>query len=197
MAFNQCVCLSHRRTRQFTNISAAPVSATVSVSNVHSALMHTKFLFPDKRSWFNERRTDANLHAFVTIFVDILSSHEKNKYMYTTTHACTFIMNVSVIIEPFNQYSRNGNLSTLILKPTLPKPTAYSSVISSRRLLNQENARVCATWRTSTQCPCICFLISVSELDETIWTGAYHKCDQRRLRRACAFVQSCQGHDAH
>ena len=67
MAFNQCVCLSYHRTRQFTNISAAPVSATVSVSNVHSALMHTKLLFPDKRSRFKERWIDANLHAFVAI----------------------------------------------------------------------------------------------------------------------------------
>ena len=39
---------------------SAPVSATVSVANVHSALMHAKLLFPDKRSRFNERRTDAN-----------------------------------------------------------------------------------------------------------------------------------------
>ena len=29
-----------------------------------------------------------------------------------------------------------------------------------------------------------------SELDETMWAGAYHKYDQRRLRRACAFVRS-------
>ena len=43
------------------------------------------------------------------------------------------------------------------------------------------------------QCPCIFFLITGSEHDETIWAGAYHKCDQRRLRRACAFVQSCKG----
>ena len=63
--------------------------------------------------------------------------------MYTTTRACTLIVNVSVIIEPFRQYSRNGNLSTLILIPTLPKPTAYFSVISSWRFLNQENGRVC------------------------------------------------------
>ena len=27
--------------------------------------------------------------------------------------------------------------------------------------------------------------------------SAYQKCVQLRLRRACAFVQSCQGHDAH
>ena len=46
-----------------------------------------------------------------------------------------WIVNVSVIIEPFH-----GNLSMLFLIPTLPKPTAYFSVISSRRLLNQENA---------------------------------------------------------
>ena len=40
-------------------------------------------------------------------------------------------------------------------------------------------------------------LITGSERVETIWAGAYQKCDQRRLRRACPFVQSCQGHDAH
>ena len=32
-----------------------------------SALMHAKLLFPDKRSRFNERRAEANLHAFVPI----------------------------------------------------------------------------------------------------------------------------------
>ena len=85
MAFNQCVCLSYLRTRQFTNISAAPVSVTVSVSNVHSALMHTKLLFPDKRSRFNERRTDENLHAFVAIIADISSSHDKNQ-MHVHNH---------------------------------------------------------------------------------------------------------------
>ena len=143
----------------------------LSVRNVHSALMHTKLLFPGKRSRFNERRTDANMHAFVAIIADISSSHDKIKYMYTTTSACTLIVNVSVIIEPFYHYSRNGNLSTLILIPTLPKPTAYFSVISSWRLLNQENAHVCATWRTSTQCPCIYFFITGSEHDETIWAG--------------------------
>ena len=117
----------------------------------------------------------------------------KIKYMYTTMRACTLVVNVSVIIEPFHQYSRNGYLSTLILIPTLPKPTAYFSVIPSWRLINQENARVCATWRTSTQCPCIYFLITGSEHDETIWAGAYHKCDQRRLKaqeslRFCAIL---------
>ena len=79
MAFNKCVCLSYRQTRQFSNISAAPVSATVNVSNVHSALMQPKLSFPDKRSRFNEHRTDANLHAFVTIIADISSSHDKNQ----------------------------------------------------------------------------------------------------------------------
>ena len=87
------------------------------------------------------------MHAFVAIIEDILSSHDKNQIhvQYTTTCACTLIVNVSVIIEPSHQYSRNGNLSTLILIPTLSKPTAYSSVISSLRLLNQENARIRAT----------------------------------------------------
>ena len=57
------------------------------------------------------------MHAFVDIIEDILSSHDKNQIhvQYTTTRACTLIVNVSVIIEPFHQYSRNGNLSTLSL----------------------------------------------------------------------------------
>ena len=73
------------------------------------------------------------MHAFVAIIEDILSSHDKNKIhvQYTTTRACTLIVNVYVIIEHFHQYSRNGNLSTLILIPTPSKPTAYSSFISS------------------------------------------------------------------
>ena len=125
----------------------------LSVRNVLSALMHTKLLFPSKRSRFNERRTDANSPSLQT-FRPVMT---KIKYMYTTTRVCTLIVNVSVIIEPFHHYSRNGNLSTLILIPTLPKPTAHFSVISSWRLLNKENACVCATWRTSTQCPCIYF----------------------------------------
>ena len=34
------------------------------------------------------------------------------------------------------------------------------------------------------------FCITGSEHDETISAGVYHKCYQRRLRGACAFVQS-------
>ena len=34
------------------------------------------------------------------------------------------------------------------------------------------------------------FLITGSEHDETVSAGVYHKCYQRRLRGACAFVQS-------
>ena len=34
------------------------------------------------------------------------------------------------------------------------------------------------------------FLITGSEHNETISAGVYHKCYQRRLRGACAFVQS-------
>ena len=50
---------SYRRACQFTNILAA----TVSVVNMHSALMHAKLLFPDKCSRFNERRTDCNMYG--------------------------------------------------------------------------------------------------------------------------------------
>ena len=116
MAFNQCVCLSYRRRRQFTNISAAPVSA-----KRYSALMHTKLLFPGKRSRFNERRTDANLHAFVA-FRPVMA---KIKYMYTTTRACTLIVNV--IIEPFNRESKHVNPYT----NTTKTHSLFSRVISS------------------------------------------------------------------
>ena len=61
---------------------------SLSVRNVHSALMHTKLLFPGKRSWFNERRTDANLHTFVAIIADISSSHDKNQIHVTQQRAC-------------------------------------------------------------------------------------------------------------
>ena len=56
MAFNPILLISYHQARQFTNIPAAPVSATVNVANVHSALMHAKLIFPDKRSTckFNE-----------------------------------------------------------------------------------------------------------------------------------------------
>ena len=67
--------------------------------------------------------------------------------------------------------------------------------------MKRTHTRVCATWRTSTQYPCIFshyfFLITGPENDETMWTGAYHKCDQRRLRGACACVQSRLGLTAH
>ena len=48
--------------------------------------MHTKLLFPNKRSRFNERQTDANLHAFVAIIADILFSHDKNQ-IHVHNHA--------------------------------------------------------------------------------------------------------------
>ena len=107
------------------------------------------------------------MHAFVAIIEDILSSHDKKQIhvQYTTTRACTLIVNVSVIID------RNGNLSTLILIPTPSKPTAYSSFISSWRLLNPEKACTGATWRTSTQCPCI-ILITGSEHADVISEGS-------------------------
>ena len=48
------------------------------------------------------------------------------------------------------------------------------------------------------------FLITGSEHEAYIFCNSahmnwykYHKCDQQRLRRACAFVQSCQGLAAH
>ena len=109
------------------------------------------------------------MHAFVAIIEDILSSHDKNQIhvQYTTKRACTLIVNVPVIIEPFHQYSRNGNLSWLILIPTPSKPTAYSSVFSSWRLLNQENARTRATWRTVYR-----FLITGSEHEDVISVGS-------------------------
>ena len=162
MSLNQCVCLKYFRFTTVEHASLQTVSATVSVANVHSALLHTKLLFPDKRSRFSERQTDANLHAFVAIIGDILSSHDKNQIR----------SNNHVRVQQHNDCESifsNGNLSTLILIPTLPKPTAYFSVISSWRLLNQENAhmRVCDMENFYTM-PMYLFLITGSEHDETI-----------------------------
>ena len=73
--------------------------------------MHAKLLFPDKRSRFNEHRTDANAR--------LCRHHDKNQMnvQYTTMRACTLNVNVSVIIEPFHQYSRNVNPYTNTIKP--------------------------------------------------------------------------------
>ena len=73
----------------------------LSVRNVHSALMHTKLLFPGKRSRFNERRTDANLHAFVAIIADISSSHDKNQ-IHVHNHArvhidCERVLSITML----------------------------------------------------------------------------------------------------
>ena len=115
------------------------------------------------------------IHAFVAIIEDILSSHDKNQIQGTCTihnHArVRLIVNVSMIIEPFHQYSRNGILSTLILIPTSSKPTAYSSVISSWRLLNQENARTRRHDELLRNAP-VSFLITGSEHDDVISEGS-------------------------
>ena len=85
MAFNQCVCLQYFRFPTIEHVSLQidqrrlSVRPSASVANVHSALVHAKLLFPDKRSRINERRTDAKLHAFVAIIGDILYSHDKNQ----------------------------------------------------------------------------------------------------------------------
>ena len=56
---------------------------------------------------------------------------------------------------------------------------------------------VLATWKT-----CIFFFfesldLSMKPNSTRIWAVTYHKCDQGRLKRACAFVQSHQGLAAH
>ena len=86
MCLSTILLISYRQARQFTNISAAPVGVTVSVANLHSALMHAKLLFTDKRSRFNEHQTDADLQAFVANIGDILSSHDKNR-IHVHNHA--------------------------------------------------------------------------------------------------------------
>ena len=110
----------------------------------------------------------------------------KIKYMYTTTRACTPCpkLVVTVIMEPI--------LETGVLIRT--KSKAYFSVISSWRLLNQENAhaRVCDIENFYAMPMHLFFNHWVR-----VWAGAYHKCHQRRLRRACAFVQYRQGLAAH
>ena len=91
------------------NKSVSPVSATFSVASKHPGLMHANVLFPDNAR-FNERRSDAILHAVVAIIGDILSCLDKKT---TNTYTCTqprahahSVLNwlwtcVSMIIEPF------------------------------------------------------------------------------------------------
>ena len=57
----------------------------LSVRNVHSALMHTKLLFPGKRSRFNERRTDANLHA-LQIFRPVMTKNQIHLHNHARVH---------------------------------------------------------------------------------------------------------------
>ena len=71
--------------------------------------MHAKLLIPDKRFRFNERRTDANLHSFVAIIRDILSSHNKNQ-IHVHNHARVHIDCERVFPSIFS--------SRLILIPT-------------------------------------------------------------------------------
>ena len=104
--------ISYRRARQFANISAAPVSANVSVANVHSALIHASSM-------------NVGLMQICTP-LSPLSSHDKNQ-IHVHNHARVHIDYERVCDHL--QYSRNGNLSTLILITTLPNPTAYFSVI--------------------------------------------------------------------
>ena len=83
------------RARQFTNISAAPVSATVSIDACQTfalGLMNVGLM-----------QICTPLSPSFKIFCPVII---KIKYMYITTRACTLIVNVSVIIEPFHQYSR-------------------------------------------------------------------------------------------
>ena len=125
------------------------------------------------------------LSPSLKIFCPVMT---KIKYMYTTTRACTpcpkLVVNVTVIMEPI--------LETGVLIRT--KSKAYFSFISSRRLLNQENAhaRVCYMENFYAMHVHLFFNHWIR-----VWAGAYHKCHQRRLRRACAFVQSRQGLAAH
>ena len=85
-----------------------------------------------------------------------------------------------------NQYSLRESKHVNPYTNTI-KTHSVLSVITSWRLLNQENARACDMEN---------FCAMPMYLDPSMMTP-YHKCDQRRLRRACAFVQSCQGHAAH
>ena len=139
--------------------------------------------YPLINARFNERRADANLHAFdiVAIIGDILSSHDKNQ-IHVHNHA-----RVHTVSCDHGAYSRNGS-------PYSNKIHSFFSVISSWRLLNQENAhaRVCDMENFYAMPMHLFFNHWIR-----VWAGAYHKCHQRRLRRVCAFVQSRQGLAAH
>ena len=102
MAFNQCVCLQYFRfptvehaSLHFTNILAA----TVSVANVHSALMHAKLLFPDKCSSFNERRVWTSLENYKNIgFLSNTGPEPLKNHSYQSSVQCwvTILSGVSL-----------------------------------------------------------------------------------------------------
>ena len=86
--------------------------------------------YPLINARFNERRTDANLHAFVAIIGDIFSSHDKNQ-IHVHNHARMHTVS-KIGCERDCDHGAYSLIRTI-------------SVISSWRLLNQQNAhaRVC------------------------------------------------------
>ena len=129
-AFNQCVCLQYFR---FPTVSSTPVYKHISVAcqcdRQHWCMPNFWFLINALGSMnVGLMQICTPLSPSFEIFCPVIT---KIRYMYITMRACTLIVNVSVIIEPFYQYSRAYT------------NTAYFSLISSWRLLNQENAHTC------------------------------------------------------
>ena len=114
----------------------------------------------------------------------------KIKYMYTTTRMCTQCPKLIV-----NVASKNWNLK-LVNPYTNTTILAYFFLPTIK---SRKRTRTCMRHGENFYAmPMhVFFLITGPEHDETTWTGAYHKYDQRRLRRACAFVQTHQGLAAH
>ena len=103
----------------------------------------------------------------------------KIKYMYTTTRACTQCPTLIV-----NVASRYGNLKLVNPFTNLAPPIlAYFLLPTIKSTWLRERRCTCVRHRENFCAMPMHVLITGSEHDETIWTGAYHKCDQRRLRR--------------
>ena len=126
--------------------------------------------YPLINARFNERRTDANLHVFVAIIGDILSNHDKNQ-IHVHNHARVHTVSLIGCERDCDHgaYSRNGS-------PYSNKIQSFFSVISSWRLLNQENAhaRVC-DMENFYSMPMHLFLITGSEYGLVLITNVISK----------------------
>ena len=118
MAFNQGVCLQYFRFPTTEHASLQTYQRRLSVRPSVSLTCILQFDACLINALVSINVGLMRMHAFVAIIEDILSSHDKNQIhvQYTTTCACTLIVNVSVITEPSKRESKHVNPYTNTIK---------------------------------------------------------------------------------